>query len=118
MAKPTPQQCHAMTSHYVKVFREKYGHDPVVNRHSARWGFDSVLQGLPPAEVKDLLDFYLTTGSTRKHPLEWFFYNYDKLIEQKSDVDADRKHRAKMREESKKRSEEWRKRGNIGTQGN
>lgn len=114
MAKPTAQQCHAMTTYYVSKFKEKYGREPVINRHSARWGFESVLMGMPPAEAKKLLDFYFTTTSTKQHALDFFFYNYEKLIESLSALEQDKLRRKKMREESEKRAAEWRARGNTG----
>jgi hypothetical protein len=114
MAKPTPQQCHALTSHYIKLFKQKFGTEPVVNRHSARWGFDSVLLGMPPSEAKELLEFYFTTGSTNRHDLQWFFYNYEKLEDSLTEVEKDQKARAKLRQESAQRAKEWRERGNTG----
>lgn len=118
MAKPTAQQCHAMTTYYVNLFTEKYHRAPTVNRHSARWGWESVLMGMPPTEAKRLLDFYFTTTSQKQHALDWFFYNYDKLIESMSDLDKDRERRKKLREESEKRAAEWRARGNTGIASN
>ena len=114
MAKPTAQQCHAMTTYYTSAFKQKYGREPVVNRHSARWGFESVLMGMPPADAKKLIDFYFTTTSKEQHSLTWFFYNYDKLIESLSDLEKDKLRRKQLREESEKRAAEWRARGNTG----
>jgi len=104
-----------MTSYYEKKFTEKYGVKPVVNRHSARWGFDSVLMGMSPQETKEVIDYYLTTMSTVRHSLQWFFYNYEKLIEGKNDLQVDRERRARQRKESEERAREWRER--VGNQG-
>ena len=114
MAKPTPQACHALTTYFVTKYKERYGAEPVVNRHSARWGFDSLLQGMSPEDARALLDFYLTTASSNKHKLDWFFYNYDKIMESLSDVDKDKTSRKKLMEESERRAREWRERGNEG----
>lgn len=114
MAKPTVQQCHAMTTYYVKLFKAKYGTEPVVNRHSARWGFESLLMGMPPSDARELLDFYFTTKSEKRHSLDWFFYNYEKLTESLTEVEKDRAHRDKLRHESEQRAKEWRERGNTG----
>jgi hypothetical protein len=108
------KDCHELTSYYAKVFKEKYGSAPNVNRHTARWGFDSVLQGMSKQEAKDLLDFYFETPSERKHNLDWFFYNYDKLVESKSDVEETRQQYQRLMEESKIRAEAWRKSGKQG----
>lgn len=108
------KDCHALVTYFVKKYEEVYGFKPTVNRHSARWGFDSILSDLSSTEAKSLIDYYFRTESAKGHPLDWFFYNYDKLLIAKaeSDVDADRT--AKLREESKKRAEEWRKSGKQG----
>jgi hypothetical protein len=117
MAKPTPQQCHAMTTFYVQEYKARHGQEPVVNRHSARWGFESVLTGMPPKEVKELIVFYLDSAS-KTPSLDWFFYNYDKLILKKEEVEEDKRTRARLREESRIRAEEWRARGNTGVESN
>lgn len=118
MAKPTVQQCYAMTSYFVAAFKSHYkGQEPVLNRHAARWGFESILMGLPPEEVKKLIDFYFTTKSQKRHALDWFFYNYEKLQESMNVLELDKERRAKLREESEARAAEWRARGNTGIAG-
>lgn len=114
MAKATAQQCHAMTTYYVKRYKEKYGTEPVVNRHSARWGFDSVLLGMSPEETKELIDYYFKTTSTRRHSLDWFFYHYEKLIDGKNDLQTDIERRERLRRESEQRAREWREK--VGNQ--
>lgn len=106
----TAQACHAMTTYYLSEYQNKYNQKPVVNRNKARWGFDSVLQDLSANQAKLLIDFYLETVSTNRHSLEWFFYNYDKLIDRKAQYEKDEADREQLRHESKKRVEEWRRR--------
>ena len=108
------KDCHELTSYYVAAFKKKYGFDPNVNRYSARWGFDSLLMGMGKPQVKDLLDYYMTTASQRKHDLDWFFYNYEKLVKGLDEAKSDREHRAKLMQESQKRAEEWRNSGKQG----
>jgi len=118
VAKPTPAQCYAMTSYFVKGYKERYkGQEPVLNRHSARWGFESILMGMPPEEVKGLIDYYFTTTSQKRHALDWFFYNYEKLQTSMDEVEKDRARRKQLREESEARAAEWRARGNTGIAG-
>ena len=114
MAKPTAQQCYAMISHYEKGYLRKYKKKPVVNRYSARYGFDAVLTDLGTEDTKALIDYYFTCDSDKSHPLTWFFYNYDTLLVGKRDHDKDVALRKKLREESKIRAEEWRARGYSG----
>lgn len=105
----TPKQAHALVTYFNKKYFEKYGFEHVSNRYSARWGFDSILMDMSESEVKALIDHYFTTANANKHPLDWFFYNYDKLVESKRVTDTDRELLARRREESRRRTEEWRK---------
>lgn len=98
-----------MVSYFSKVYKDKYGTAPVVNRYKARWGFDSVLLSIDESETKKLIDYYFETASPNGHDLDWFFYNYDKLIIAMEKRDKDAVELARLREESKRRTEEWRK---------
>lgn len=114
----TAKDCHALTSYFEKIYKEKYGVAPNVNRYAARWGFDSVLQSMNSQQAKALLDYYLTTPPTRKHDLDWFFYHYHDLIESMLKAKEDAAHRRKLMEESKLRAEQWRKSGKQGITNN
>lgn len=113
----TAATCNKLTTYYLETYEAKYGFKPVVNRHKARWGMDNVLEDLKPAQVMVLLDYYLETTSNSRHSLEWFFYNYDKLIEKREQYEKDEADRKRLREESKKRVEEWRQKQSGNTSG-
>lgn len=114
----TAKDCHTLTSYYTKLYKERYGVNPVVNRHSARWGFDSLLTDMSMTEAKGLLDFFFKTGNTKRHAIDWFLYNYEKLIEAQIKIKEDSEHRATLRKESEQRAKEWReKHGNDGIAG-
>lgn len=105
------KDCHALSSYYEKVFQDKYGYKPTINRNTARWGWEGILSGgMKMVEVKSLIDFYFETGTTNKHSLQWFFYNYDQVIQTRQEVISDREHREKLRRESQARAKEWRER--------
>lgn len=114
MAKPTAQQCHAMTTYFIQQFKEKYGRQPTgVNRNTARWNWEGILTDHSVVEAKKLVDFYFQTNNA-SHPLDWFFYNYEKLEVSMENLAVDIDRRAKMRKESAERAAEWRARGNKG----
>lgn len=115
---PTAKDCHILTSYYLKRYKEKYGTDAIVNRHSARWGFDSVLMDMSGDKAKELLDYYFTTINPKKHSLDGFLYNYEKLQENFKMNIEDAEHRAKLRRESEQRAKEWRERGKQGITNN
>src|SRR6478735_6121770 len=108
------KDCHEMTSYYMKGYKEKYGSAPNVNRNTARWGFDSVLHDMSKQHVKMLLDYYFEVPSDRRHDLDWFFYNYEKLNRSKLEQEEAKAARTKLMEESRIRAEAWRKSGKQG----
>lgn len=110
----TAKDCHAMTSYFLKQYEAKYGRQANVNRYSARWGFDAILSGMSMDQAKALVDYYLTTPPTRKHDLDWLFYNYEKIVDAMNRSKDDAAHRIKLMEESKKRAELWRQSGKQG----
>lgn len=112
----TAQQCHSAITYFEKAYIEKHGFKPVINRHTARWGFDSVLRDMSADECKSLIDYYFETGGN--HALDWFFYNYEKLIIARSSQVQEADERQRLRDESKERVKEWRERGRQGITGN
>lgn len=106
----TAQDCHKLITYYDKKFKERYKVAAVVNRNSARWGFDSILKGMSPQETKELIDYWFDTNTKERHPLTWFFYNYEKLMEEKARQSEDDLLRRHLREESKQRAEKWKER--------
>lgn len=108
MAKPTAQQCHAMTTYFVNEYSEVVGRSPVVNRNKARWGFEAVLMDYSAAKTKELIDFYLT--SETNPTLDGFLYNYDKVVVNIQDRVERDKSRESRREATQERLERWRNR--------
>jgi hypothetical protein len=106
----TAQDCHKLTTYYEKKFKEKYQTAAVVNRNTARWGFDSILKGISPEETKELMDYWFSANSAQRHPLQWFFYNYEKLLQAKAEQSEDDALRDKLRHESEERVRKWRER--------
>lgn len=111
---PQAKDCHVLITYFINGYEGRYGRKPEVNRYSARWGFDSILQDMSMVEARSLIDYYFTTPPTRRHELDWFFYNYDKLHVAMIEARDDAAHRRKLMEESKKRAEAWRQSGKQG----
>jgi hypothetical protein len=108
----TAKDCHILTSYYKKKFKERYLEAAVVNDHTARWGFDSMLKGLSPEDIKELLDYWFSVVSPVRHRIDWFFYNYEKLIEARQLQQEDSLFREKLRHDSEERAKKWRERAN------
>lgn len=110
--KPTAQQCHAMTTYYATKYKDSFGRTPVVNRNKARWGFEAILTDMSTEDAKVLIDWWLNDESAEKQDLDWFFYNYDKLLVVRQEEAQNLERRKKLMAESAKRVAEWRARGN------
>lgn len=110
----TAKDCHALTSYFTKKYEEVYGRKPDVNVWSARWGFDAVLRGMSTKEAQELIDYYFTTSNNRLHELDWFFNNYHKVAIARRESEYDKKHVNSLKEESKRRAEQWRLSGKRG----
>lgn len=108
MAKPTAQQCHALTSYFISSYKNSRGHAPVVNRNKARWGFDAMLMDYLPERVKVLIDYYINHWDLPT--LDWFLYNYEKVDERKQEQVRRDDQQAKRLKETEQRLKEWKKR--------
>lgn len=106
----TAKDCHTLTGHFEKCYKERYGQKPVLNKYAARWGFDAVLNDLSVLDAKALVEYYFKTESHNRHSIDWFFYNYHNLIINRKAQQDDAARRAVLRAESARRTEEWRKR--------
>ena len=51
--------------------------------------------------AKELLEYYFKTGKPG-HPLNFFYYNFDKIDQMKHDIDADKVNRERLREQTKR----------------
>lgn len=114
MAAATAAECHALTTYFIKQYKEKYGKAPVVNRNVCKVQFQNMLLDYSTEEIRELIDFFLTTQSGNNHKINDLFYGYDKLVEAMQQQQADMLFRQKLREETRQRTEEWKASGKKG----
>lgn len=110
----TAAECHALTSYFIKKYKAKYDRMPVVNRNISKAQFQNMLMDYNSDELKKVIDFFLTTVSGNNHKINDLFYGYDRLMEAMQTHDADRRMQEKLREETRRRTEEWRAAGHKG----
>lgn len=108
MAKPTAQQCHALTTYYIKQFTDVVGFAPVVNRNKARYGFEGLLMDYSPEDSRKIIDYYLAHYANPS--VDWFIYNYEKVVVAMEEYIENEEAQQKRREATAKRLEEWRNR--------
>jgi hypothetical protein len=51
--------------------------------------------------AKELLEYYFKTGKSG-HPLNFFFYNFDRIDQLETEIQKDRANRVMLREQTKK----------------
>lgn len=107
MPKPTAQACHAMTTYYIGRYEAARGHAPVLNRNKARYTFEGLLMDYSTSEVKAILDYFFEHF---ERDLEWFNYNYEKVIAAKKEHERNETLRDARRIETAQRLEQWKQR--------
>jgi hypothetical protein len=111
------QQANALISKYVKLYTDRYGEAPVINRYRERWGFQSVIEDLGGQNANRVLEYYFTLKRTN-HPVQDFLRSYDELHKWRLADEEDKRRVAQLHEETAKRVKEWQeKHGNRGTSG-
>ena len=77
---------------YETLYKEKYGKKPTMNKFREKWAMKDVIDSVGLDRAKEILIYYftLTKGG---HPLQFFFYNFDKIDYLKSEREKDEKHR-------------------------
>lgn len=108
MANNSPdKEPHALLTHYVSLFKSKYGTDPKINRYREKWAMQDVVDSVGYVHAKDLLEYYFTLNKAG-HPLNFFFYNFDKIDRLRKEVEDDKVKRDMLRYETKTMVEEGR----------
>ena len=64
-----------------------------------------VIESVGYERARTLLEYYFRV-TKQGHPLQWFFYNFDRLDDMLLQSDEDAQRRAKMRQDTKRMVEE------------
>jgi len=94
-----------LITHYQNLYRDKYGKIPTVNKFREKWGMQDVIDSVGFTRTRELLDYYFKT-SKNGHPLQFFFYNFDKIDQVNKEIIKDKTNRVLLREATKKMVEE------------
>jgi hypothetical protein len=89
-----------LISLYQSLYKEKYGSMPKINKFKEKWAMQDVIDSVGIDRAKDILVYYfsLTKGG---HPLQFFFYNFDRMDTAIAEVEKDRARRRLLLEETK-----------------
>ena len=101
MTKDSAKLIHALFTLYTSLYKQKYNSNITINRHKEKWAMQDVLESVGYDRTRELMVYYFDCNKPG-HPLQWFFFNFDKLDDMLTKVEEDKIRRAKMREETRK----------------
>lgn len=103
------KQPYIMLWKYEKLYEEKYGKKPMVNKYRDKLAMKDVIDSVGFERGMDLLEYYFKT-SKYGHPLIFFLYHFDRMDHAEKELSKDKKNRKLLREATKKlveEGEEW-----------
>jgi hypothetical protein len=86
---------------YQSLYKEKYGKVPQLNKFREKWAMQDVIESVGIDRAKELLIYYFSLPKGG-HPLQFFFYNFDRIDAAVSEADKDKERRRLLLEETKK----------------
>jgi hypothetical protein len=95
------KQPYVLIGLYESLYLEKYNKKPRLNKFREKWAMQDVIDSVGFERAKQLLIYYFKT-SKYGHPLQFFYYNFDKIDRIQNDTEKDKLHRSILREETKR----------------
>ena len=90
---------------YQNLYKDKYNKTVTINKFREKWAMQDVIDSVGYDRAKELLEYYF--GLTKNgHPLQFFFYNFDKMDLVKTEIEKDKEKRRLLLEETKKMVEQ------------
>jgi hypothetical protein len=105
MAKADAKQPYALLSLYEKLYSDKYQRAARLNKFKEKWAMQDVIESVGYDRARELLEYYFRV-TKQGHPLQWFFYNFDRLDDMLLQSEEDTQRRRKLREATKKMVED------------
>ena len=95
------KQPYVLIGLYESLYQERYGKKPRINKFREKWAMQDVIDSGGFERAKELIAYYFKTSKSG-HPLNFFFYNFDKIDYLKSEIEKDITKRRILREETKR----------------
>ena len=105
MTKDDAKQAYALVSLYCSLYKTLYKKPAVVNKYREKWAMNDVVESVGYERAKQLLEYYFKTVKAG-HPLNWFFYNFEKLDVSLKEKQTDKSKRELIRSRTKTLVEE------------
>ena len=90
---------------YQNLYKDRYGKSPTLNKFREKWAMQDVIDSVGFQKANDLLYYYFSLEKAG-HPLQFFYYNFDKMENARIELQKDIETRRLLRESTKKMVEE------------
>lgn len=90
---------------YQNLYLDKYKKPATINKFREKWAMQDVIDSVGFSKANDLLNYYFSLEKTG-HPLQFFYYNFDKMEQAREELRKDIETRRLLRESTKKMVEE------------
>jgi hypothetical protein len=90
---------------YQNLYKDRYGKAPTLNKFREKWAMQDVIDSVGFQKANDLLYYYFSLEKAG-HPLQFFYYNFDKMENARIELQKDIETRRLLRESTKKMVEE------------
>jgi hypothetical protein len=89
-----------LISLYQSLYKQRYGSVPKINKFREKWAMQDVIDSVGIDRAKDILVYYFSLPKGG-HPLQFFFYNFDRMDSAIEDGKKDKERRRLLLEETK-----------------
>jgi hypothetical protein len=100
MTKDQAKLAYALVSFYCVLYKEHYKKPAIVNKYREKWAMQDVIDSVGYDRAKILLEYYFKLDKS-KHPIDWFFYNFEKLDIALQQTEEDKSRRELIRSKTK-----------------
>ena len=86
-----------LISLYQNLYKEKYGKVVSINKFREKWAMQDVIDSVGFDRARDILEYYFKT-SKNGHPLQFFYFNFDRIGHLMTEIKKDKDNRRILRE--------------------
>ena len=90
---------------YQNLYKEKYSKPASINKFREKWAMQDVIDSVGFDKASQLLTYYFSLDKNG-HPLQFFYYNFDKMDQARIELQKDIESRRLLLEHTKKMVEE------------
>ena len=90
---------------YQNLYKDRYNKPATINKFREKWAMQDVIDSVGFDKAIDLMKYYFSLDKFG-HPLQFFYYNFDKMEQARIELQKDIEARRLLLEHTKKMVEE------------